>query len=523
MSTTNSSSVAKRKSSLSSPARRPRFYLFSNMAALRGKVVPSRLTTCLFKQTTAASISTLPAAWTRNGNVMHRSHLHTIRGSGGMFVQALLGRHNHGRLYLVSSVAVRQNSSQTTDGMVPAASSTADIPLSAPESAPEAAAETASVSVPVSAPLSVSESVTAPDLTPVTTQPITEVTEAPVLAMDVLQGAGAELSLSELGLGSYTPVGLIQNLLEFMHVSIGLPWWGAIVAGTIIARCAVFPVIVKGQREAAKLNNVLPEMTKLTNRMNEAKQSGNKFEFSKAYSDMMLFQKKHDVNPLRGFLVPLVQAPVFISFFIGLRKMAYAPVPSMQTGGLWWFTDLTAADPYYILPLAVTGTMFAILELGAESGVDNPNLRAMKTVFRIMPFIILPMTINFPTAVFTYWMTSNLFSLGQVALLRHPAVRKKLNIPARITHPSSALPPSEGFVESVRKGWKNAQLAHQLQERERRIKDHLDIAAKGPLRQTFTQNPLHQASASMSTENSSRPKQVQQKSGKKRPWEETIG
>lgn len=49
-------------------------------------------------------------------------------------------------------------------------------------------------------------------------------------------------------------------------------------AGTVLARLAVFPVIVKGQREAAKLNNVLPEMTKLTNKMNEAKQSGNKFE-----------------------------------------------------------------------------------------------------------------------------------------------------------------------------------------------------------------------------------------------------
>lgn len=48
--------------------------------------------------------------------------------------------------------------------------------------------------------------------------------------------------------------------------------------GTVLARLAVFPVIVKGQREAAKLNNVLPEMTKLTTRMNEAKQSGNKFE-----------------------------------------------------------------------------------------------------------------------------------------------------------------------------------------------------------------------------------------------------
>lgn len=46
--------------------------------------------------------------------------------------------------------------------------------------------------------------------------------------------------------------------------------------------------------------------------------------------------------------------------------MSYLPVPSMQTGGLWWFTDLTAADPYFILPLAVTGTMFAIIEVLQE-------------------------------------------------------------------------------------------------------------------------------------------------------------
>lgn len=59
--------------------------------------------------------------------------------------------------------------------------------------------------------------------------------------------------------------------------------------------------------------------------------------------------------------------PVFVSFFIALRKMAYLPVPSLQTGGALWFTDLTLADPYYILPLAVTGTMFAILEVSVTT------------------------------------------------------------------------------------------------------------------------------------------------------------
>uniref|UniRef100_A0A8C9SFD1 OXA1L mitochondrial inner membrane protein n=1 Tax=Scleropages formosus TaxID=113540 RepID=A0A8C9SFD1_SCLFO len=471
------------------------------MAALRGWCSAGSLAKCLLRKAERSVSSAQRLSDTRR----LRWLLCPARVNRGFVTCPSPGRHPHGQLWVVSVVSVRHSSSQVTVEPVPTAATTLDTPSPIADSS-------ASPNL-------------LPDTAPIITQPVLEqAADTAPTALDVLQGGGPELSLAELGLGSYTPVGLIQNILEFLHVDIGLPWWGAIVAGTILARCAVFPVIVKGQREAAKLNNVLPEMTKLSNRMNEAKMSGNKFEFSKSYSEMMLFQRKHDVNPLRGFLVPLVQAPVFISFFIALRKMAYLPVPSMQSGGIWWFPDLTAADPFYILPLAVTGTMFAILELGAESGVDNPNLRAMKTVFRIMPFIILPLTINFPTAVFTYWLTSNLFSLGQVALLRHPAVRRKLNIPERIKHPSSALPKNEGFIKSIKTGWKNAQLAQQLEERENRIKNHLDLAAKGPLRQTFTHNPLQQMAASSTTVKAASPKSRLETTGsKKKPWEETIG
>lgn len=68
--------------------------------------------------------------------------------------------------------------------------------------------------------------------TPVLTQPLIEqVVDAAPTAAEVLQVAATEQSLAELGLAAYTPVGLIQNLLEFMHVDMGLPWWGAIVVG----------------------------------------------------------------------------------------------------------------------------------------------------------------------------------------------------------------------------------------------------------------------------------------------------
>lgn len=508
-------------------------------------MTPGCLARCFLRQTGKPSRNSCLLSDTWNHRLLQRSLLHTVLGGSSPACRAVLGRRQHGISLWIKAVAVRQNSSQippeATSMEAPVLEASNGPPVPEGSSVPLPAdptpiipqpvieqiqAESVSVAVPVediSATPLVSDSSPAlmsADPIPVVTQPIIEqVAEVPPTAVEVLQAAATESSLAELGLAAHTPVGLIQNLLEFMHVDLGLPWWGAIVAGTVLARLAVFPVIVKGQREAAKLNNVLPEMTKLTNRMNEAKQSGNKFDFAKAYSDLSLFQKKNDVNPLRGFLVPLVQAPVFISFFIALRKMAYLPVPSLQTGGLLWFTDLSAADPFYILPIAVTGTMFFILELGAESGIDNPNLRAMKTVFRIMPFVILPLTVNFPTAVFTYWLTSNCFSLGQVALLRHPLVRERLKIPERITHPASALPQNDGFIKSMKKGWKNAQLAQQLEEREKRIKNHLDLAAKGPLRQTFTHNPLQQTPPPIAAA-SAKDKSA---GGKARPWKETIG
>ncbi|CAG5929145.1 unnamed protein product [Menidia menidia] len=292
-----------------------------------------------------------------NHRLLQTSSLHTAFGGRNRSACVQLGRRHQGKLLWVT--AVRHNSSQIPpdDGSVaPVLEAAAAPPPAAPIVTPQVPVDSISAADVPALDMASVLGQAAPDAPP------TALDSIPT-AVDVLQAVAAEPRLAELGLAANTPVGLIQNMLEFFHMDLGLPWWGAIVVGTVLARLAVFPVIVKGQREAAKLNNVLPQITKLTNRMNDAKQSGNKFEFAKAYSDLNLFQKKHDVNPLRGFLVPLVQAPVFISFFIALRKMAYLPVPSLQTGGALWFTDLSAADPFYILPFAVTGTMFFILEV----------------------------------------------------------------------------------------------------------------------------------------------------------------
>ncbi|XP_037358923.1 mitochondrial inner membrane protein OXA1L isoform X1 [Talpa occidentalis] len=362
--------------------------------------------------------------------------------------------------------------------------------------------------------------VQAPPAVPATPSPaVTEVTSGETA--DVVQAA-AEQSFAELGLGSYTPVGLIQNLLEYIHVNLGLPWWGAIAACTVLARCLVFPLIVKGQREAAKIHNHLPELQKFSTRIREAKLTGDHAEFYRASSEMAFYQKKHDVKLMRPLILPLTQAPIFISFFIALREMANLPVPSLQTGGLLWFQDLTLSDPTYILPLVVTATMWGVLELGAETGMQSSDIQWMRNFIRVMPLAVLPITIHFPTAVFVYWLSSNVFSLAQVTCLRIPAVRTVLKIPQRVVHDPSKLLPRESFIKSFKTGWKNAEVAHRLREREQRLQNHLDLAARGPLRQTFTHNPLlqpeknHPPNTPNSSSSSNKPKS-------KQPWRDTLG
>ncbi|XP_063157610.1 mitochondrial inner membrane protein OXA1L-like [Candoia aspera] len=315
-----------------------------------------------------------------------------------------------------------------------------------------------------------------------------------VLPVEELGQLVQEPTLAELGLGSNSPVGLIMKILESFHLDLGLPWWGAIVAGTVLIRCLVFPLMVKNQRDSIALSNHIPQITVLSARVSEAKKTGNRQQFVKAVMDLDHYQKTHNVNPFRGFITPLVQAPIFISFFFALRKMAEFPVPSMETGGLWWFTDLTAADPYYVLPLMTTVSMWIILETGMQTGAPNPNLDLMKKVFRVMPVLFLPVIISFPTAVFTYWLTSNLFSIMQVLLFRLPAARTFFHIPERVAHNPESLPPQQDFLKSIKEGWKNVQIAHQLEEREQYIKKQLDSTRKGLLHQTFPHKPLQHPS-----------------------------
>jgi len=143
--------------------------------------------------------------------------------------------------------------------------------------------------------------------------------------------------------------------------------------------------------------------------------------------------------------MPLAQMPIFISFFLGIRRMAEEGLGSMSpeaigftTGGLGHMMDLTVPDPMFIAPVATSLTMLAVIEIGAEG--NAPMQGNMKMVFRGMSVLIIPFMASMPAGLGCYWLTNNCFSLCQVALLKVPPVRDALGI-----LPASALPAGQGL------------------------------------------------------------------------------
>lgn len=181
--------------------------------------------------------------------------------------------------------------------------------------------------------------------------------------LNTVESTVASLQLSS----NYTPIGWCVHYLDFLHST--FPWWGSIAIGTLILRIAMFPFVVSAQRSAALMNEILPEQAILKEKMNKARITGDTMEFARLSNESLTLFKRKGIKPIRAFLAPMAQMPVFVTFFLTLRKMANHPVESLKTGGLFWFEDLSMSDPFYALPIFTSLTLWLTLESSFRSGI----------------------------------------------------------------------------------------------------------------------------------------------------------
>lgn len=143
-----------------------------------------------------------------------------------------------------------------------------------------------------------------PDLPPIPKAPLAPEQLTESVSNLAING---EPPFESIGLGGYSPVGFVQNCMEYLHVGLDIPWWTTIVIGTLCVRIIIFPLVIVAQRNAAKMNNHMPKLQEIQVKMTEARQTGNQMDAAKYGQEMMTFMKVNNVNPLKNMIVPLAQ------------------------------------------------------------------------------------------------------------------------------------------------------------------------------------------------------------------------
>lgn len=184
-------------------------------------------------------------------------------------------------------------------------------------------------------------------------------------------------------------------LLQFLYKWVG-NWGVAIILLTVIIKAVFFPLSAASYKSMAKMKLVTPRMTKLR------EQYGN--DRARLNQAMMELYKTEKINPLGGCLPIVVQIPVFISLYwvlLASVELRHAPF-------YLWINDLSAQDPYYVLPLLMMGSMVIQTKLNPV-----PPDPVQAKVMMIMPFAFGVMFFFFPAGLVLYWLVNNILSIAQ--------------------------------------------------------------------------------------------------------------
>ena len=149
------------------------------------------------------------------------------------------------------------------------------------------------------------------------------------------------------------------------------------------------------------MQKLQPQMKKMREKYKDDKQRLNQ--------EMMTYYKENKVNPLGGCLPMVIQIPVFFALYqvlLGAIELRHAPF-------MFWITDLSLKDPYYITPLIMGATMF-IQQKMTPTNVDPMQAKIML----MMPVVFTFLFLNFPAGLVIYWMVNNLLTILQQYLIK---------------------------------------------------------------------------------------------------------
>ncbi|MCG3171278.1 MAG: Membrane protein insertase YidC [Pseudomonadales bacterium] len=177
----------------------------------------------------------------------------------------------------------------------------------------------------------------------------------------------------------------------------GIGNWGwAIVLLTVLVKAVFFHLSATSYKSMAKMRKLQPRMLELRDRYGDDRQ--------KLSQETMELYRKEKVNPLGGCLPMLIQMPVFLAlYWVLLESVELRHAPFAL-----WIRDLSAMDPYFVLPLLMGASMYF------QQKLNPPPPDPMQArIFQFMPIIFTVFFLFFPAGLVLYWLVNNLLSIAQ--------------------------------------------------------------------------------------------------------------
>ncbi len=201
---------------------------------------------------------------------------------------------------------------------------------------------------------------------------------------------------------------LLDKLYGLLH-----NWGWAIVALVLLLKAAFYWLNAKAYASMAKMKAINPRIMEMRERLKDNPQQ--------MQQEMMRIYREEKVNPLGGCLPIMIQIPVFIALYWVLLSS----VEMRNAPWILWVTDLSAKDPYYILPAVMTLT--TLLQTALNPAPPDPMQAKMMW---IMPLVFSVMFFAFPAGLVLYWLTNNILSIAQQWIINtRMGVPPQFNLP----------------------------------------------------------------------------------------------
>ncbi|HJW76178.1 MAG TPA: YidC/Oxa1 family membrane protein insertase [Thermoleophilia bacterium] len=196
--------------------------------------------------------------------------------------------------------------------------------------------------------------------------------------------------------------GLLTEFYTWLEPTFGSQAWGvAIIMLTIVVRLVLFPLTFKQYQSALRMQALQPKIKEL--------QKKYKNDRALLQQETMKLYQTYRVNPFASCLPVLLQLPVFICLYYAIRD-----TEALKTAPFLWIPALGEPDPYYILFVLYIVTQMISTELTMTPQTDPQQ----KWIMRAMPIFFVFILFNFPSGLFVYWVTTNLWTIGQQLIIR---------------------------------------------------------------------------------------------------------